>query len=168
MRSSTPPGTAFWSHAVNNPPIQNGIMVEVDALIIGQGLAGSLLAWELRQHGQSILVLDVGTDNASSVAAGIINPVTGLRLAMQTHVETLLPAAQNFYSALKAYFNETFFIELPMRRLIASEDEYLLRAKNDAITPHIKTLSVNCTIQAKNAVHSRPRWAIWSNDKPAG
>jgi len=51
----------------------------IDFLIVGQGLAGSLLAWELIQRGCSVLVVDKGEENASQVAAGLINPVTGIR-----------------------------------------------------------------------------------------
>ena len=46
--------------------------------IIGQGLAGSLLAWRLLLRGERVLVVDNGYCSASStVAAGLINPVTG-------------------------------------------------------------------------------------------
>jgi len=51
----------------------------VDFLIVGQGLAGSLMAWELMQRGKTVLIVDNGLENASRVAAGLINPVTGMR-----------------------------------------------------------------------------------------
>ena len=58
-------------------------MTKYDYLIIGQGLAGSLLTWELLQRGCKIIVVDNGLENASKVAAGLINPVTGMRLVWQ-------------------------------------------------------------------------------------
>ena len=53
--------------------------MKVDYLIIGQGLAGSLLAWELIQRRCSVVVVDNGNENASQIAAGLINPITGMR-----------------------------------------------------------------------------------------
>ena len=52
----------------------------IDFLIVGQGLAGTLLAAELEGRGQSIQVVDNNYPRAASkVAAGIMNPVTGRR-----------------------------------------------------------------------------------------
>ncbi len=93
----------------------------IDVLIVGQGLAGSLLAWELMRSQFRVLVLDSGEENASQVAAGLINPVTGQRLVKSQEVETLLPAAMDCYRHLEDVFRQTFFVELPMLRLLHSE-----------------------------------------------
>lgn len=95
----------------------------VDGLIVGQGLAGSILAWELINHGQRVLVIDDGAENASQVAAGLINPVTGQRLVKTVHVEHLLPAALACYKQLADYFRRPFFYPLSMWRLLASDQE---------------------------------------------
>ena len=63
----------------------------IDYLIIGQGLAGSLLAWELIQRDCKVVIIDNGKENASQVAAGLINPITGMRFVKSTDVDTLLP-----------------------------------------------------------------------------
>ncbi|MFT5168556.1 MAG: glycine oxidase, partial [Saprospiraceae bacterium] len=55
---------------------------EVDYLIIGQGLAGSLLAYQLLERGKTVQIIDNHHNGASSsIAAGIINPITGRRFA---------------------------------------------------------------------------------------
>lgn len=95
----------------------------IDFLIIGQGLAGSLLAWELMQRGCKVVVVDNGLDNASQVAAGLINPVTGMRFVKSADVDTLLPAARQCYSQLADFFQQDFFIEKPMLRLFRSDSE---------------------------------------------
>ena len=70
-----------------------------DTIIIGQGLAGSLLGWQLIQDGQRVLVIDDGHRSAASrVAAGIINPITGQRLVKSWHVDQFLPEAEKFYA----------------------------------------------------------------------
>ena len=57
--------------------------MQVDYLIVGQGIAGSLLALNLLERGRTVLVIDDGHRTAASkVAAGMINPVTGRRMAL--------------------------------------------------------------------------------------
>ena len=57
--------------------------MQVDYLIVGQGIAGSLLALNLLERGRTVLVIDDGHKTAASkVAAGMINPITGRRLAL--------------------------------------------------------------------------------------
>ena len=53
--------------------------MDIDYLIIGQGLAGSLLAWELINRNCKVVIIDNGQENASQVAAGLINPIAGQR-----------------------------------------------------------------------------------------
>jgi len=94
-----------------------------DFLIVGQGLAGSLLAFELIRRGHRVMVVDDGVGNASSVAAGLVNPVTGMRLVKSTAVDLALPAAQRLYRDLAGLFGQTFFLEKPMLRLLRGEAE---------------------------------------------
>jgi glycine/D-amino acid oxidase-like deaminating enzyme len=95
----------------------------IDFLIIGQGLAGSLLAWELMQRDCKVLIIDNGQENASQVAAGLINPVTGMRFVKSADVDSLLPAAKQRYLQLSNFFQQAFYIEKPMLRLFRSEQE---------------------------------------------
>jgi glycine/D-amino acid oxidase-like deaminating enzyme len=95
----------------------------IDYLIIGQGLAGSLLAWELMQRDCKVVIIDNGKENASQIAAGLINPITGMRFVKSDYVDTLLPAAKQCYSRLADVFQQTFYIEKPMLRLFRSDKE---------------------------------------------
>lgn len=95
----------------------------IDYLIVGQGLAGSLLAWELMRRDCSVIIIDNGQENASQVAAGLINPVTGMRFVKSAGVDTLLPAAKQTYSTLSAIFRQAFYIEKPMLRIFRSGKE---------------------------------------------
>jgi glycine/D-amino acid oxidase-like deaminating enzyme len=105
-----------------------------DFLIIGQGLAGSILAWELKQRGCRVLIVDNAVTSASQVAAGLINPITGMRLVKNQDIDFLLPAAKSYYQNLSCFFKQPFLIEKPMLRIIGSEAEhqYCLKRLNDA------------------------------------
>ncbi len=99
--------------------------MNIDFLIIGQGLAGSLLAWQLIQQGRKVIVVDNGLENASQVAAGLINPITGMRLVKSADVDTLLPVAKQCYADLASFFQQDFYIEKPMLRIFNSAKEQI-------------------------------------------
>jgi len=73
----------------------------VDVLIVGQGLCGTFLSWNLHKEGKTFLVIDDDAKNSSSrVAAGIINPVTGRRYVTTWMIEDLIPFTQLAYQEL--------------------------------------------------------------------
>ncbi|MCW5585801.1 MAG: FAD-binding oxidoreductase [Chromatiales bacterium] len=97
---------------------------DCDTLIIGQGLAGSALAWQLAAAGQRVCVIDDGhTTSSSVVAAGLINPLAGLRFTRRPEVGTWLDAADRWYAELAHTFGRIFFHALPMLRLFRSVEQ---------------------------------------------
>jgi glycine/D-amino acid oxidase-like deaminating enzyme len=65
--------------------------MEVEFLIIGQGISGTWLSYYLEKANRSFIVLDNEQPNsASRVAAGIINPVTGRRIVKTWMIDELL------------------------------------------------------------------------------
>lgn len=89
-----------------------------DFLIVGQGLAGSLLAWELIQAGASVTVVDNGHRSAASwVAAGLINPITGMRMVKSPHTEKWLAAADSLYLQVQQTLAIRVRHQLPMWRI---------------------------------------------------
>lgn len=117
--------------------------MQVDFLIVGQGLAGSLLAMELIQHGCKVFVVDNGAENASKVSAGIVNPITGTRFAKSVDAEVLLPAALGCYQQLATFFGERFYIDMPMYRIFSDEKELALckqRLADSAYHPYLGAL----------------------------
>src|ERR1700760_1611619 len=107
--------------------------MQSEFIIIGQGLAGTALAWALLRRGRSVLVVDNERGGASRLAAGLITPVTGKRLAKSWRWNELYPAAFAFYRAIEAETGATFFYQRPALRLFANEverDEYGRREGN--------------------------------------
>lgn len=100
-------------------------------LIVGQGLAGTALAWQLLRRGRAVRITDDDRGGASRVAAGLITPVTGKRLAISWRWDELRPVAGAFYRAVEAETGASFFHERPALRIFASEaerDEFRRRA----------------------------------------
>ncbi|MBV7532702.1 FAD-binding oxidoreductase [Chitinophaga sp. sic0106] len=76
-------------------------MKQVDYIIVGQGIAGTMLSWFLMKRGFSVVVIDDGKKNsASRVAAGIINPVSGRRFEPAWLYEEIYPFAKSTYDEL--------------------------------------------------------------------
>jgi glycine oxidase len=99
-------------------------MSEVDYLIVGQGLAGSLLACLLQMEGKNVLVIDDGHRTAASLsAAGIMNPITGKRLNRPMLVDRLLQDAFITYPLVEQFLNSSFFRQRTVLRLLQSAEE---------------------------------------------
>ncbi|MBR5623019.1 MAG: FAD-binding oxidoreductase [Opitutales bacterium] len=104
----------------------------LDFIIVGQGLAGTLLALELEKRGRKVLVVDDGWKTAASqVAAGVLNPVTGMRIVKTLGADDLVPAAKRVYADLAVRFGKTFFRETPFYRFYTSEHERSVKAKRE-------------------------------------
>lgn len=104
-----------------NTPDNN---ISVDYLIIGQGLAGSLLTWSLLQQGHSVRLVDNAHAHSSSmVAAGLVNPITGKRLLKADETDRCLSEALNTYQTLATKFSDTFYHPLNMLRLFTDEQQ---------------------------------------------
>lgn len=92
--------------------------------IVGQGLAGTSLAWELWQRGVPFTLVDRESGGSSRVAAGLINPVTGRNFEPSARITEFLPDAMEFYSAVEKKTGRTFWHPLPVLRLADTEKEW--------------------------------------------
>lgn len=80
--------------------------MQVDTIIIGQGLCGTMLSWNLMKAGQEVLVIDESISNsATKVASGVINPVTGRRIVRTWEIELFMPFAVDAYTQLGKELN---------------------------------------------------------------
>ena len=133
-RATAPtPNTTTTIHANNPRPCENPRMAsnDCDTIIVGQGLAGSALAWKPAAAGQRVCVIDDGhTTSSSAVAAGLINrlpdcahPAPGGRRLAGT-----LP--DHWYTELTHSFGRTFSCvadaaPVPIRRTAAFHERRL-------------------------------------------
>lgn len=113
--------------------------MQVDYIIVGQGLCGTFLSWNLMSAGKKVLVIDESRPTSSTkLASGVINPVTGRRIVRTWEIETLLPFAWEAYSQLGKELNQELIrqcnildfhptpqMELAFRNRLPEETEYL-------------------------------------------
>ena len=127
--------------------------MQVDVLIIGQGICGTMLSWWLEKAGMSYVVADdPKPDSASRVAAGVINPVTGRRMVKTWMIDDLMPFVHGVYEDMGKKFSRKlisllntidFFPTPQMRnafRLRFEEDQQYLLPVSDGKewNPHFR------------------------------
>lgn len=98
-----------------------------DTIIVGQGLAGTSLAWSLTWNGARVLAIDREAPATSSrVAAGLVTPITGQKLVLSWRFAELWPTAVSFYRRVEAETGTACFHRPIMVRLFANGDEHSL------------------------------------------
>jgi len=101
-------------------------------LIVGQGIAGTLLTYFLLKAGQNVIVIDNHHAGAASkAAAGIINPITGRHYVKSWKINELLPFAKQTYQDLENLLQIQFYNERNVIRTFANvkeENDWLLHS----------------------------------------
>jgi glycine oxidase len=98
--------------------------MQADYLIIGQGIAGTVLATTLIKKGSKIVVMsDEDPRCASKVAAGLYNPVTGKRMAKTWKAIELFPFMENFYQEFEKEYSCKILFPKPIYKPFASIEE---------------------------------------------
>lgn len=98
----------------------------VDFLVVGQGMAGTMMAWHLVKAGKSVSVVDDGLPSASKVAAGLFNPVTGRRFVKSWLIDDLLPYAETVYRDLELKLGRQFLYKVPIVRFLSGPEEKMV------------------------------------------
>lgn len=91
----------------------------VEFLIVGQGIAGTVIAFHLLQKGVSFhLVDEVQEMSSSRVAGGLINPITGRKMSKSWLFDDLKASAYPFYRDLEDFLQKKFLFEIPIYRIL--------------------------------------------------
>ena len=115
----------------------------VDTIIVGQGLAGTTLAWHLIEAGQRVLIIDAGEPvSASRITPGLITPITGRRLTpVDGHVE-MHALAEPFYGRIGARIGRSLYRRHTAIRLFATAEQraaWELQRADPAVQAHVLT-----------------------------
>ncbi|MCS7004147.1 MAG: FAD-binding oxidoreductase [Cytophagales bacterium] len=81
----------------------------VDYLIVGLGIAGTNLALTLSEKGHSLALVDDGEFPSSSrIAAGLFNPITGVKLLKSWNASLFFPYLLQHYRKWEQKWNQKF------------------------------------------------------------
>ena len=97
----------------------------IDTLIVGYGLAGFHLAWQLKTHNKKFLILsDPSIPPASRNAGGVCNPTILKRYSLTWNGLAFSEYARKQYTDVAQHINQHFFHELPIHRYFSSTAEH--------------------------------------------
>lgn len=100
------------------------MLKNVDYIITGCGIAGTVLAQTLLQQGKTVMIIDAPSlSTASKVAAGVYNPVVFKRLVKSWKADELLPVMHDFYRSAEQLLHERFYFEKQIVKLFTEENE---------------------------------------------
>jgi glycine/D-amino acid oxidase-like deaminating enzyme len=129
-------------------------MKKFDFIIVGFGLAGAALALELRKRRRSVMIFDEPYEHqASRVAAGLFNPVTGKLMTKTWNADVLFPYLHDFYTDAEKVTGAKFFYPMPICiPFLSIEEQNNWMLKNTA----------------EGEVYSNSRYGDFINDKFGG
>ena len=114
-------------------------MKKFDYIIVGQGLAGTVLALQLRRKGKRVYVIDRHRESTSSkIAPGVYNPMVLKRFTPCWKVEELLKPLYNLIKHIEETFNESVHTPLKLWRKFHSVQEqnlWLEKSEKVRLTP---------------------------------
>ncbi|MCB9255767.1 MAG: FAD-binding oxidoreductase [Chitinophagales bacterium] len=118
-------------------------MQEFDFLIVGKGLAGSILAFHLIQEKQNVAIIDsLDGRSSSQQAAGLVNPITGRRFVKSWKIEELFPSALSFYSNLERELNTSFLKETSVLKVLLNreqQNDFASKCTDPIYTPYMNS-----------------------------
>ncbi|TAF31651.1 MAG: FAD-binding oxidoreductase [Cytophagales bacterium] len=105
--------------------------MKIDVLVVGAGLAGTVLARSAQLRGLRVCVVHADSPHptASQIAAGLFNPITGRRMSLTWLASDLFPYLTDFYTDFEETLQQRFFYLKPIYRPFDS-----LKAQNDWIS----------------------------------
>lgn len=99
--------------------------MKYDFLIIGGGIAGSVLAYTMRSNGYKVRLYDYhNPSSASRVAAGLLNPITGRRFSLSWKALEAFPMLHKTYGEMATISGEKLIHEMDIVRLCNSLTEF--------------------------------------------
>ena len=114
-------------------------------LIVGDGLAGTLMAWECVKRGLIFEQWSNGSPAASDVAAGMFNPVSFRRILPQWDAANHAARARIAFQGIEKSLGITLWHEVPIIRVFPDAQYASLWAERASgtheVSPFIETLS---------------------------
>jgi glycine/D-amino acid oxidase-like deaminating enzyme len=126
--------------------------MRVHTLVVGQGIAGSLVAYQLLKRGKTVVVIDDPKPNTSSkVAAGLYNPITGQRMVKTWMADALFPFLEQFYGEMEQFLSTAFLHKRTIYRpfeSISEQNEWFAKSVEAGYSPFVKAQGAHAQVQA--------------------
>jgi glycine/D-amino acid oxidase-like deaminating enzyme len=131
-------------------------MKKSDFEIVGWGIAGATMAWQLYFSKDTFMVFDSTTNYSSRIAAGIINPIVFKRLTKSWQADSLMPYAELFYRRVEKTLKEKVIEKKDIYKVFTSiedQDEWSLKQTDDRFETYLKPVLDENEINNVEAKH---------------
>lgn len=111
-------------------------------IVVGWGLAGVTLGWELYFRGESFTVFDTNKADSTRTAAGLINPIVFKRQNLSWMADRLLPKANAFYTKVEQELDAVLVSRKNIFRVFSSveeENNWSVKQGDDRYRDYLKT-----------------------------
>ncbi|AHH06821.1 D-amino acid dehydrogenase small subunit [Borrelia crocidurae DOU] len=123
--------------------------MEYEFAIIGGGIAGSTLTYEILQRKKSVILFDDGIQKATTIAGGVINPIMGRKMNIAWRESEIFIFAIQYYKEMEKNIHCNFLKEIPIFRPFTTKtqkeellskinnysniEKFIIEIKNDKI-----------------------------------
>ena len=118
----------------------------LDYIIVGSGLAGIAFAETLLQHSKSFVVFDNNSQNSTSIAGGLYNPVILKRFSQVWNANEQLETAHKLYAVIEQKLNVQLDFKIPIYRKFFSVEEqnnWFTASDKPNLSPFLSTTIVH-------------------------
>ena len=108
--------------------------MEYEFAVIGGGIAGSTLTYEILQRQKSVILFDNGKDKATTTAGGLINPIMGRKMNIAWREPEIFTFAIQYYKEIEQNIKCNFLKENLIFRPFTTKtqkEELNSKIKND-------------------------------------
>jgi len=96
---------------------------KIEHIIVGGGLAGLLLAWELHKRNKSFIIFSNDKPASSSVAAGTWNPVSFRTMTPTWRAQEMIDQMDLVYKEIDAKFGTSMYGKLKVEKILTNDQE---------------------------------------------
>ena len=124
------------------------LIMKVDYLIVGFGLAGIAFAEQLRKNKKSFVVISSLKESSSLVAGGMYNPVILKRFTLAWQADKHLEIAIPFYKTLETLLKSSFLIPMSIHRIfnnIEEQNNWQIASDKPTLNPFLNHKFINNT-----------------------
>ena len=124
----------------------------IDSIIVGYGLAGFNIAWQMSQNQKDFLIIsDPAFKGASTNAAGVCNPTVLKRYTMAWNGIDFLNYAIAYYKNIESELNNKFFYPVPIHRIFykkVEQNDWIVASQRDGLTSFLTPKLIHKTTTA--------------------
>ena len=131
--------------------------MKVDYIIVGIGLAGISFCEQLKAHNKSFVVFDNASQQSSTVAGGLYNPVVLKRFTSVWKSEEQIDLALKVYGNIEDRLNVKLDYKIPVYRKFASleeQNDWFTASDKPRLTQYLSNKLVKNTNESINAPFS--------------